>query len=426
MTRATKISAFVAMGLLMAATTVSAQKAPTITSGGEMTLRALGTEDIESSKFTEYREVPKGMSIPFVNLWSAGGKVDFNLTGQNVQQTNQRFFGWAKAYGFGVKFDYNQIPHNMGNDAHLIYNETTPGMWTMADNLQQALQTAVDTRLPTSARTYDFYSALLAPVFASTNLIDNSGIRKTGNVELNFGDRLPFDLSLSYKNEMKEGYRGLGSVNFRERVSPSIEFLSPMDEIIHDIGIRAGKNFTWGNAYASFNRNLYDNRAETVVVDFPFQAVDATYIASPVAIGGLSQERFVLAPDNEASTAKAGLLLKFAKQTRINASVQMGTWTQDAPFYPYTHNSALNTPAGLSAASYGALQQKSYGGKVNTTMFNLSFASRPVEGLTLRAQYRVYDLKDKSNKYVITGDVSGSNSRWTTVTADADEPFGHP
>ena len=131
MTRAMKISAFVAMGLLMAATTVSAQKAPTITSGGEMTLRALGTEDVESSKFTEYREVPKGMSIPFVNLWSAGGKVDFNLTGQNVQQTNQRYFGSAKAFGFGVKFDYNQIPHNMGNDAHRSSTSRRPacGRW---------------------------------------------------------------------------------------------------------------------------------------------------------------------------------------------------------------------------------------------------------------------------------------------------------
>src|SRR3972149_7067054 len=131
MTRAMKVSAFVAMGLILAATTVSAQKAPTITSGGEMTLRTLATEDVESSKFTEYREVPKGVSLPFVNLWSASGKVDFNLTGQNVQQTNQRYFGWAKAFGFGVTFDYNQIPHNMGNDAHLIYNESQPGVWTM-------------------------------------------------------------------------------------------------------------------------------------------------------------------------------------------------------------------------------------------------------------------------------------------------------
>ena len=425
MTRATKISAFVAMGLLMTAATVSAQKAPAITSGGEMTIRTLGRQDVESSKFTEYREVPQGVSIPSLKLWSSGGKVDFNLTGQNISQTDQRYFGWAKAMGFGVKFDYNQIPHNMGNDAHLIYNEPTRGVWTMADNLQQSLQTAVDTRLPTSTRTYDFYNALLAPVFASTNLIDNSGSRKTGNVELNFGEHLPFELLLSYKNEVKEGYRGLGSVNFRERVSPSIEVLNPMDEITHDIGVRAAKNFAKGNIYASFNRNLYDNRAETMMLDFPFQAADAPYVSSPVAIGGLSRERFVMAPDNEASTAKAGFLLKFAKQTRINGSVSLGTWTQDAPFYPYTANTALLTPAGLSAASRGALQQKSYGGKVNTTMYNLSFASRPLDGLTLRAQYRMYDLKDKSNKYVITGDVSGSNSVWSVITPDAADPFGH-
>jgi hypothetical protein len=428
MTRATKISAFVAMGLLLAASTVTAQQAPAITSGGEIAVRTLGTEDIESSKFTEYREVPKGVSIPFVNLWSTGGKLDFNVSGQNVSQSNQRYFGWAKALGVNVKFSYNQIPHNMGNDAHLIYNQASPGVWTLADNLQQALQTAVDTRLPTSTRTYDFYNALLAPTLASTNLLDNSGLRKTGNVSLNFGDKLPFDLTLSYRNEMKEGYRGLGSVNFRERVSPSIEFLTPMDEITHDIGLRAARNFAKGNIYATFNRSLYDSQAEVVLVDFPFQAADAPYTAAAGAVpalGGLSRERFVMAPDNAATNMKAGFLLKLAKQTRINASVALGTWTQDAPFYPYTANTALPTPAGQNAASYTALQQQSYGGQVNTTMYNLAVSSRPMEGLTLRAQYRVYDLTDKSDKYVITGDVSGSNSVWTTVTATTDAPYGH-
>lgn len=425
MTRATKISAFVAMGLLLAAGTATAQKAPTITSGGEITVKTVGREDVESSKFTEYREVPKGISIPSMNMWSSGGKVDFNLSGQNLSQTNQRYFGWAKAFGFGVKFDYNQIPHNMGNDAHLMYNQTAPGVWEMANPLQQSLQTALDTRLPTSTRNYDFYNGLLAPVFSAANLVDNSGLRKTGNVTLNFGEHLPFDLAVSYRNEIKDGYRGLGSVNFRERVSPSIEFLNPLDEITHDIGVRAAKSFAKGNVYASVNRSLYDNRAETVMVDFPFQAADATYISSPTAIGGLSRERFVMAPDNEATNYKAGFLLKFAKQTRINASVALGEWTQDAPFYPYTANTALATPTGKNAASYDALQRESYGGKVNTTMYNLTFSSRPAEGLTLRAQYRVYDLKDKSNKYVITGDVSGSNSVWSNVTPSAADPFGH-
>lgn len=428
MTRATKISALVAVGLVLIAGTAAAQKTSTITSGGDITVRTLGREDVASSKFTEYREVPKGISIPSMNMWSSGGKVDFNLTGQNLSQTNQRYFGWAKAFGVGVKFDYNQIPHNMGNDAHLIFNETGRGVWQMADPLQQALQTALDTKLPTSARTYDFYNTLLSPVFATANLVDNSGIRKTGSVSLNLGSRLPFDLLLTYRNEMKEGYRGLGSVNFRERVSPSVEFLNPLDEITHDFGLRAAKNFAKGNVYVAVNRSLYDNRAETVIVDFPFQAADAPYTAAVGAIpalGGLSRERFVLAPDNEATNMKAGLLFKLAKQTRINASVALGTWTQDTPFYPYTANSALNTPSGISASSITALQRKSYGGKVNTTMYNVSFSSRPLEGLTLRAQYRVYDLTDKSDKYVITGDVSGSNSLWSTVTATAADPFGH-
>ena len=63
----------------------------------------------------------------------------------------------------------------------------------------------------------------------------------------------------------------------------------------------------------------------------------------------------------------------------------------------------------MSAASTAALPQKSYGGKVNTTMYNLAFRRGRIEGLALRAQYRMYDLKDKSDKWVITGDVSGSD-----------------
>lgn len=421
MTRATKISAFVAMGLLMAATTVSAQKAPTITSGGEITIRALGTEDIESSKFTEYREVPKGVSIPFVNLWSSGGKVDFNLTGNNVQQTNQRIFGWAKAMGFGLKFDYNQIPHAMGNGGRSIWNESAPGVWTMPDYLQAAFQ-AVVAGTASSGRTYDFYSNLLSSTFASANQVDVSALRKTGNLELNMGEHLPFDVTLAYRNELKEGYRGLGGGNIRGAVNPSFEVATPLDEVVHDFGVRAAKTFKSGNVYASYNLNVYDNRAETLTMDNPFQAYDAL-VAS--GLGGPSRDRFVLAPDNEASTAKVGFLLKLKKQTRISGGLSFGTWTQDAPFYPYTANTAINTPSGQNAASRAALPQKSYGGEVNTTMYNLSFSSRPIEGLSLRAQYRVYDLKDKSDKWVITGDMSIPHRNWNTVTPTADNTYGH-
>jgi len=416
-----KISAYVAMGMLMVATTVSAQKAPAVTNGGEISIRTMGVEDIESSKFTEYRDLPTGVAIPYVNVWSKGGKVDLTLTGQNVSQLNQRFFGSATALGLTMKFDYNQIPHNMGNDGRSIFNESAPGVWTMADNLQAALQAAV-VGVSSSARTYPFYEGLLASTLASANRVDLSGVRKTGNFSLNLGQRLPFDVTLSYRNEIKDGYRGLSGGNVRGAVNPSYEVASPLDEISHDFGVRAAKRFTRGSVYASYNLNLYDNRAETMMIDNPFQSYDA-----PVAsgVGGPSRDRFVMAPDNEASTINAGFVLKLQKQTRINGSVALGTLTQDAPFYPYTASTAINTPAGLNAGSRAALAQASYGGKVNTTMYNLSFSSRPIEGLSLRAQYRVYDLTDNSKKWVITGDMSTPHQNWNTVTPTADDPYGH-
>ena len=425
-----KMSAFVAMGLLMAAATAAAQQAPATTSGGAITVRTMGTGSfgVESSKFTEYREVPKGASIPFMNLYTTNSKFDLNLTGYNVQQTDQRYLGQVNAAGMGLKFDWNQIPHDMGNNGRPIFNESAPGVWTMADNLQQSLQNFLNTQLPTTTRTYDFYNALLAPTFASASLVDVSGARKTGNVELNLGEHLPADVTLSYRNESKTGYRGLGSVNIRGSISPSTEVAAPLDEITHDFGLRAAKSFKSGNVYASVNRNVYNNRAETMMIDFPFQALDAPATSasgSIPAMGGTSRERFIMAPDNEATTGSAGFLLKFQKQTRISGSFTLSDRTQDAPFYPYTANTVVNTAAGVNAGTLAALAQRSYGGKVSTASYNLSFATKPIEGLNLRAQYRVYDLTDKSNKWIVAGDMSAGNAAWTVVTPTAADPYGH-
>ncbi len=422
MTRAYKMSAFVAMGLLMAASTAAAQKAPAVTSGGQITITTLGREDVLSSKFSEYREVPTGVSIPFVNLFANSKNVDFSVTGYNVQQSDQRFLGSLKALGMGIKFDYNQIPHNMGNDGRSIFSESSPGVWTMSATLRQALQNAV-VATASSARTYSFYSALLAPTLASTNDVDVSGVRKTGNFALNLGKRLPVDVTLSYRNELKEGYRGLSGGNVRGTVNPSYEVASPLDEITHDFGVRAAKNFKSGNVYATLNRNVFINRAETMMLDNPFQAYDAAVLSG---VGGPAADRFVMAPDNEATTSSAGFLLKLKRQTRVSGSFTLSARTQDAQFQPYTANSAVLTPGGLQAANLATLPQQSYGGKVNTTSYNLSFSSRPLEGLNIRAQYRVYDLADKSNKWVSTGDMSTPHANWNVVTPTADNPYGHP
>ncbi len=435
MTHAKKISAFVAMGLLMAVSTASAQqKAPAITSGGEITYKTatqdqseLGPTMSTSSKWTEYRSMPNGTTISSLKLWSTGGKIDFNLTGTNISQKDQQFLGNAKALGFGLKFNWNEIPHNMGSDARTIFTNTTPGMWTLSSTLRQALQSAVDAPGSGASSTTNFirflpfYQNLLTPTFATADLVDLSGQRRTGNVELSLGKHLPFDVTLMYRNELKKGYRGQAGINENFRISPALQVGSPLDEVTNDIGVRLAKTFDMGSAYVTFNRNQYQNKNERLIIDFPFQAADAVVTAaqtaSPTAIGatgGPSKEQAVMAPDNAATSISAGFRLKFKRQTRLEVGIATSERTQDAQFYGYT---------AYSLATTTAMPQNSLNGKTNTTMFNLSFSSKPLDGLMVRAQYRKYDLEDKTARFKTPGEFLGT--AWAAVPAvSAEAPNG--
>jgi hypothetical protein len=138
MKRALIVTALLAMGFTVATPPATAQYAlagsssrafdcagsSTSTTGGQVTVGVLGATNVDSSKFTEYRDVPEGVAIPCFNLFSTSGKVDFNLFGYNVRQSDQRYNGWFNTSAFDLSFDYNQTPHDMGNGAHTIMAET--------------------------------------------------------------------------------------------------------------------------------------------------------------------------------------------------------------------------------------------------------------------------------------------------------------
>jgi hypothetical protein len=424
MMRALKVSALLAMGLLVASSFAAAQDKPAGASGGQVMINTAGVSDVSSSKFTEYREVPKGLSIPFMNLFSTSSTLDFNLRAYNVRQGDQRYAGWANTGWLGVSFDYNQIPHNMGNNGRIIFAETAPGVWSMSSTLRKALGDAADAT-STTGRTYPFYASLLAPTFAATNSIDISSMRQRGSVEVDLGKKLPFDLRVTYMRELKTGSRTAGGGNILGAISPVVEVPEPLDEVVQDFGVRTAYKFTAGNVHASVNRNTYNNQAETLTVDNPFRASDLAYVSASVP-GGPASARFVNAPDNEATTGAFGVLLKFKRNTRVAGDVGMASWTQNAAFYPYTINSTIKTGTGAPADLVSSLQQPSLNGKINTSTLNFSFSSKPIEGLGIRMRYRSYDLSNKTARWVITGDTSAAPDRsWGAATPAADAPYGH-
>ncbi|HET9317181.1 MAG TPA: MtrB/PioB family outer membrane beta-barrel protein, partial [Vicinamibacteria bacterium] len=438
MKRALKFDALLGLVLLTAAPMAMAQNAPfglgtdncatrsEATRGGQVSVGVLGASDVDSSKFTEYRDVPEGVSAPCFNLFSKSDTLDVNLFGYNVRQDDQRYQGWLNTKAFDLSFDYNQIPHDMGNNGRTIQAELSEGVWGMSDTLQQSLGTTVNAT-PTAGRTTPFYDALLAPTFAAAGSVDISSVRKRGTATFDLGKKLPFGLAFTYMRELKSGFRGEDGGGLYSAINSVVELPSPLNEITQDIGVRAAYDFPKGNIHGSFVRNLYNNRAETMTVDNPFQWFDTPYVATPApAVGGGSRARFINAPDNEASTGNLGFLLKLAKQTRIGGDFSLGQWTQDAPFYPHTINAATVTPSGARADSVATLPQSSFDGKIDTTTLNFTLSSRPAEHLAVRAQFRRYELENKTDRFVITGDVATNPDRsWTVNTPTANDPYGH-
>jgi hypothetical protein len=316
----------------------------------------------------------------------------------------------------------------MGNDGRSIMTELAPGVWGMSATLRQSLGDRVAARLPATARTYDFFSALYAPTIASAGFVDLESLRKRGTFEVAFGEKLPFDLTATYMREMKTGSRGAGGGSIRSFSDNIVEVPEPLHELTQDVGFRMALTRKWGNVHATFNHNWYNNRQETLVVDNPLVAVDQVYRPAAGAVpasGGTSRALFIGPPDNTADRGSLGGLWKLARQTRLAADVAIGRWTQNAPLHPYTIFSLALTGTGARASDRSALQFQSLNGRIDTTTLNLSASSRPVEGLGLRARYRRYDLDNETPPIPRVGSLSGSPDRAWSNTNLASEPLGY-
>jgi hypothetical protein len=429
MKRALTVTALLAMGFLMASSIAGAQE-KTTTAGGEFTLQLLGRSDVSSSKFEEYREVPKGVSLPFLNLFATGKSFDFNLVANNVRQSNQRYTGWFNTSYFDLGFDYNQIPHNMGNDGRTVFMETASGVWGMNNAVRTYLANAADP-VASASRNYFFYQPLMATVYGDYNNVDVTSLRERGSLEFDLGKKLPFDLAMTYMREAKSGYREQAGANMLGWVGVVADLPDPLNEVTQDFGFRGAYNFKAGdvvkmaNVHGAFNRNVYNNRVETLTIDNPFRPNDLPYVSSGPT--GSATTQVVNEPDNQASTGSLGFQLKFARQTRLSFDWAAASWTQNSAFYPMTLNSMIYDTAGKPANLASSLPQSSLNGKIATKTINFYASSRPIAGLGIRLQYRSYGYKDKSARYVIAADTNASpDVRWQAVPAydPAIDPYG--
>ena len=359
--------------------------------------------DTTSSKFLEYRDIPNGLALPFFRLDGQKNGFRYDLAGQFLQQSDQRYQLRLEKDWFRLDGDYNTIPHRFGNGGKTLEQETSPGVFQISDTLQQTYQTIIGP--PKPSITYDFLNKLVTPSLnataADTDLMLDRERSRLG-ARFTPGD---LDLRVSYYRERRTGDRANAGTSFG--FGNVVETPEPLGYLTQDIGADGEVKGTWGVARAGVHYNWFKNNITSTSFDNPFRATDSTDPSAYTApasgsTGGPSYGRVSLPPDNDAVTVTGAVTFKLGQKSRAGADAALGYWSQDTTnFIPYTTNTAITSP--FNATDPSKLPAQRLDGKIDTTSFNAYLNSRPVDNLSLNLRFRRYELDNKTARISFPG-----------------------
>ena len=363
--------------------------------------------DTISSKFTEYRDVPNGLAVPFFALRGHRGDLRYMAAGRGVRQDDQQFALRLDHRQWALDADFNQIPHRFGNDGRTLLEQTAPGVLQMSDTLQRSHQTVLESTVPRSQINFAFLNNLVAPSLAAANHVDLALERERTRIALQGTPGGPLSFNVRYLRERRTGDRSAAGTSFG--FSNVVETPEPVHYLTQDFAANGQFEGSWGSVSAGLNYNSFANRITTLTFDKPFRITDSTDPSAYTApgggsVGGPAFGRVALPPDNEALTGSALAHVRLPYRTRVSASVSLGNWRQnETPFIPYTTNTAITSP--LNASDPGTLPAQTLDGKIGVTTLMAFVSSRPADRLSLSARFRRYDLDNETPRHRFPGSV---------------------
>lgn len=156
---------------------------------------------------------------------------------------------------------------------------------------------------------------------------------------------------------------------------------------------------------AGYLYSRYSNAYDALTWQNPYNFVNGWSAGSNVGFP-TGYGRSSLDPNNDFHLLKADFAYNFSAGTRLVSSLQFGRAEQDQAFLPYSVNMAPLVSPGLDVPI--GLPQTSLRGRVDTTLLDLTFTTRPLDRAFLKLKYS-YDKRDNktaSNQYLYAaGDV---------------------
>lgn len=289
------------------------------------------------------------------DIQSKNGSNYWNLTADDVGLNNRRFrLDGGNSGSYKFSFGYEELDDLLSNNSKTPLNGTGSNNLTLPAGFVKGATTGAMTNLGTNLKNIDLATK-----------------RKEGEAKASVELNQNFDLSLSFKRQIREGTKPF-SVSLR--FTP-VGVPEPVDYQTDDFS--AG--FAWhnerGQAKAEYVVSRFSNANPTLTVATPFTSGPNTGLIS-------------LPPDNQAQRISLGGSYRLAGSTRLSALFERSSMTQDMALLNYTTNpaSVISAPVPRSSADT----------RIDTTLLKLDLSSQPISRLSLHAGFRHYGTDNKS------------------------------
>ena len=378
-------------------------------------VQAVG-ETARSSKFYEYRDVPRGLFAPFLTLDVRKGSRFVRVDAMNVAQADQRLrAGFGNRGTFKLDLGYDQIPHRFSFFGASPYVEPSPGVFA----LNSVIRSAAEALVPTGTSTnIEAARNLVSSFLASAAPIGLGLERHAATADFTYTPSVPFSFNAEASHETRSGTRPFGaSLGF----SNAIELPEPIRHRTTNLDTSLEYQRRRITLRAGVAASFFDNDVQTLVWDNPYRITDSTYPSAYVAGNGTARGRTALWPSNDAVRFSLSGTYKPLPGTRFSAAVSYGAFSQNQKLLPFTINTAI--PASdPNAANALSPPRETAMAKAHIGSLDLTLSSRLMRSVYLTAGFRYYDFANKTEALDIPTGYARVDQVWEDVPV-AVEPY---
>ncbi|KAB2959040.1 MAG: MtrB/PioB family outer membrane beta-barrel protein [Thermoanaerobaculia bacterium] len=361
-------------------------------------------QDTSSSRFQEYRDLSNGFRLTQMALEGVSADLKRELRFEVVNGgRDDAFYGmtYDVAGSWRLELAYDLIPHRFGNDGHILWQQTAPGVYELPDGMQGALEAfniANQSRL-----NFAVLDGVIQPWLATAQSVDLALERHRTRATVELGRGGAANWTVDFQRERRSGNRAFGA-------SFGFNNVTELPEPIEYDTTQATMAGTWrwssGILSAGYRYSTFENDVSTLYWDNPWRLTDSTHPSAYSAPGtgsvqGAARGFADLAADNDSGALFASGRFDFGTAGWLNVAADWIRYRQDDDLLPFTLNTSIGVATGAPFEAWDPANQPYGSADRESEMLKLvaAYGTRFGDGWQLGVRYDYQDYTDDSERF---------------------------